>query len=283
MSPKIVLITGASSGVGLATAKALLTTPHSSSSPTYHILLSSRTLSQSETAASTLTSSLPPSSPHLITPLALDVTSPHSLSSAYAYISTHFPHLDALINNAAVGGTHIDNLYERYKLVMETNVVGAAAVADTFRPLLLRAEDPYSVFVSSGAGSFSRAIERMQGTRGKAPEPRNGGAYHVSKAALNMLALREFAQFGVGAPDVAGGEAKTDREREEGKKRKLKVFAVTPGFVVSNLRGKGEEERSGWGMAGPVEAAGEFLREVLEGKRDGEVGRLIGRDGVYGW
>jgi NAD(P)-dependent dehydrogenase (short-subunit alcohol dehydrogenase family) len=84
----------------------------------------------------------------------------------------------------------------------------------------------------------------------------------VSKAAVNMLALREHVEW-------------------QGKG--LKVFAVSPGFVVSGLRGKGEEERSGWGEARPVEEAVRLMVGILEGERDGDVGRLIRDGGVDEW
>ena len=42
------------------------------------------------------------------------------------------------------------------------------------------------------------------------------------------------------------------REHTEFAEKGLKVFAMSPGFVVSNLRGTSEELRSGWGKAGPA-------------------------------
>ena len=54
--------------------------------------------------------------------------------------------------------------------------------------------------------------------------------------------------------------------REYGDQR-LKVFVVSPGFVISNLRGTSEEARSGWGMAGSADVPGELILNVIEGKR----------------
>lgn len=91
-----------------------------------------------------------------------------------------------------------------------------------------------------------------------------GESYSVSKAALNMLAVQEYKTWG-----------------EKG----LKVFTTTPGFVVSNLRGKDEGARTGWGKAQPAEASGRFHLEVVRGDWDGEgVGRFISIDGgVKDW
>jgi len=255
MSLRTVLITGANSGVGLATIKVL-----TSASTDYHVIISARSISNAQIAKSEIEAENPRSASRLSI-VQLDITDGASISRARDFVEKEFGHLDALINNAASGNGDPD-VYTRYKICMDTNVVGPAVVADVFRPLLLKSSNPYSIFVSSGAGSFGRAIERFNGTRDKPPEPTNGGAYHVSKAALNMLALREHHAY------VDKG---------------LKVFAVSPGFVVSNLRGTSEELRTGWGKAGPASVAGETLLSILDGKMDADVGKLVYKDGVYDW
>lgn len=255
MSARIVLITGANSGVGLATTKILTST-----STTYHVILSARTLPKAAAAKAEIEAENPTSASRL-TPLELDVTSVASVTRARDTIEAQFGRLDALINNAAVANRGPD-VYMRSRETMDVNVIGLAVVTDLFRPLLLKSANPYSIFVSSGAGSFGRTIERSKRTGEKPAEPPNGGAYHVSKAALNMLALREHVEFS-----------------EVG----LKVFAMSPGFVVSGLRGKSEELRSGWGRAEPASEAGVFMLRILEGERDGDIGKLIWKGEVYEW
>ncbi|CZR52496.1 related to dehydrogenases with different specificities (related to short-chain alcohol dehydrogenases) [Phialocephala subalpina] len=255
MPPKIILITGANSGIGLAAAKAL-----TSASTNYHVIISARSLSKAQIAKAEVEAENPSSASRLSI-VQLDVTDGASIKYAQVFVEKEFGHLDALINNAAIASGDPD-IYTRYKVCMDTNVVGPAVIADVFRPLLLKSSNPYSIFVSSGAGSFGRAVERFSGTRDKPPEPKNGGAYHVSKAALNMLALREHHMY------VDKG---------------LKVFAFSPGFVVSNLRGTSNELRTGWGKAGPASVAGETLLSILDGKRDLDVGKLVYKDGVYDW
>ena len=86
----------------------------------------------------------------------LDVTNSSSVEAAARQVRETWGHLDALINNAAVGNIQSPDVRVRFQRCLETNVTGAAAVADTFRPLLLKASSkPYSIFVSSGAGSVS--------------------------------------------------------------------------------------------------------------------------------
>ena len=249
------LITGANSGVGLATTIVL-----TSASTDYHVIIASRTLEKAQNAKSEVEKENPNSVSRLST-VQLDVTDGESVARARDYVEKEFGHLDALINNAAVGNTNPD-VYTRFRASLDTNVIGPAVVADAFRPLLLKSWNPYSIFVSSGAGSFERTVERLEGKREKPPEPPNGNAYHVSKAGLNMVALREHVEYG-----------------EKG----LKVFAMCPGFVVSNLRGTSEEMRSGWGKAGPASVSGEILLSILDGKRDEDVGKFVCKDGLYGW
>lgn len=255
MCLNVVLITGANSGVGLATTKVLV-----SASTNYHVIIAARSIAKAEIARSEVEMKVPNSAARLSV-VQLDVTDVESIAQAHNFVESKFGRLDALINNAAVGNSDPD-VYTRYKACMDTNVVGPAVVAEIFRPLLFKSSNPYSIFVSSGAGSFGRAVERHAGQREKPAEPKNGGAYHVSKAALNMLALREHHQHA-----------------EQG----LKVFAISPGFVISNLRGTSEELRTGWGKASPASESGNFVLSILDGHRDADVGKLIRRDGVDKW
>jgi hypothetical protein len=66
----------------------------------------------------------------------------------------------------------------------------------------------------------------------------------------------------------------------------MKVFAMCPGFVVSNLRGTTEEMRNGspFGMqAGDPMVSGQTLLSIIEGKRDDDAGKFVHKDGVYPW
>lgn len=63
----------------------------------------------------------------------------------------------------------------------------------------------------------------------------------------------------------------------------LKVFVMSPGFVRSNLRGSTEEARGGWGKAGDPEVSGQLVLNIVQGKRDADVGRFVYKDGLYDW
>lgn len=53
--------------------------------------------------------------------------------------------------------------------------------------------------------------------------------------------------------------------------------------MVSNLRGEAEEERSAGGAAGDPEVSGQTILQIIEGERDGDVGKFVHKDGVYPW
>ncbi len=159
------------------------------------------------------------------------------------------------MNNAASGSMDPD-IRTRFQLCLETNVMGPAMVAETFRPLLLKSQNPYSIYASSG----ERTLLRNAAQKPSAHE--NGYAYQVSKAALKILALLEARDYGP---------------------KGLKLLAMSPGFVRSNLRGPSEDARNGWGKAGDPEVSGQIVLDIVQGKRDADVGCLVHKDGVYQW
>jgi NAD(P)-dependent dehydrogenase (short-subunit alcohol dehydrogenase family) len=93
-----------------------------------------------------------------------------------------------LVSNAAVGVTP-PGTKTRFQMVFDANVVGTAVTADAFRPLLLKSPKPYSIYVSSGAGSMGLSSDPTWDYY-KSPV-KDGEAYRASKAALNMIALQE--------------------------------------------------------------------------------------------
>lgn len=189
--------------------------------------------------------------------LQLDVTDEASIEKAVAYVQQHFGRLDVLVNNAAVAGLTPD-VKTSFQNCLSTNVLGPAMVAAAFRPLLLESENPYSIYVGSGERTLVRNATQKHPSHAKT---QNGGAYQVSKAALNMLAVVEWRDYGPG----------------------LKVFVLSPGFVRSNLRGPSEEERSGWGMAGDPDVSGQTVLSIVRGERDADAGCLVHKDGVHAW
>lgn len=250
MPSTIVLVTGANSGIGFGITQALV-----QSSSTFHVIIASRTLEKANAAKSEIEAA---GIKGTLSALQLDVTDENSINKAAEYVRLQHGYLSALINNAGVGGQHPD-LKTRFQRCLETNVIGPALVAAAFRPLLFKSKNPYSIYIGSGQRTLIR--NALQKTADSARIP-YGDAYPVSKAALGMLAVTEL--------------------RDHGDKG-LKVFVVSPGFVISNLRGPSEEQRTGWGRAQGPEEAGKLVLDIVEGKRDADVGCLVHKDGVYAW
>lgn len=188
--------------------------------------------------------------------LQLDVTDSESVDKAVQKVEEQFGHLDVLINNAGFipqDGT----LQEQIQSIMLANVAGPAMVAEKFHPLLLKSSNAYSIFVSSGLGSLGMASDFNHPMSQSSWLP-----YRMSKAALDMLAIQEHRV-----------------KSKEG----IKVFAMCPGLVKSNLRGTEENQINAGGRAGDPDVSGRTMLSLVEGKRDADVGKFVHKDGVYPW
>ncbi|KAK9319426.1 hypothetical protein V1517DRAFT_47934 [Lipomyces orientalis] len=243
---------GANSGVGFAASKTLLC-----ASDVFHIIMAGRSVEKVKAAMSEIENGGINGS---LSAMQLDVTDEKSVKEAAGHVQQQFGRLVVLVNNAAVAGIGLD-VKTSFQRCMETNVMDPALVSEAFRPLLFKSQNPYSVYVGSGGRTLTRNATQLSVGH---ENIRGGGAYQVSKAALNVLALLDF--------------------RDNGPKG-LKVFVVSPGFVRSNLRGPSEEARSGWGEAeaGDPEVSGEIVLSVVQGKRDADVGGFIYKDGIHPW
>jgi NAD(P)-dependent dehydrogenase (short-subunit alcohol dehydrogenase family) len=163
-----------------------------------------------------------------------------------------------LINNAGIASQDPDSEV-CYRDTLTTNVIGPVLVAEAFRPLLLKSQNPYSIYVSSGLGSMGLAADPKAEIYGV-----DFTTYRSSKAALNMVALQDHKISSSTAPN-------------------LKIFAFCPGLVVSNLRGTSEESRTMGGAAGDPDVSGRTLLSIVEGRRDADVGKFVHKDGLYPW
>ena len=62
----------------------------------------------------------------------------------------------------------------------------------------------------------------------------------------------------------------------------VETFAISPGFLATNLGGMGPEFLRNMG-AGNASVGGVFIKDVVEGKRDDDVGKVINKDGEQPW
>ncbi|ORY31439.1 carbonyl reductase [Naematelia encephala] len=258
-SNTIVLITGASQGIGLQVAKGL-----GSVHGDYTIVLGSRDVSKGESAVSELKSSGVSS----VDLLQLDVTSDSSIASAVSTIESKYGHLDVLINNAGIGidvvvdatGKHINpngrtdlSFRELYRQTYDVNVFGAAAVTESFIPLLSKAKHtPRIIFVSSHVGSLTLRSDPANPWYPRAHAP-SFPIYRSSKAALNMLTLHYAAKF-----------------EEQG----WKVNASCPGLTATGFSG---------GAGRPVSEAAANIVRLAELGQDGETATYSDEKGIVPW
>jgi NAD(P)-dependent dehydrogenase (short-subunit alcohol dehydrogenase family) len=190
-----------------------------------------------------------PSTPEL---LHLDVTDDETIQCAAQTVEKAHGKLDILVNNAAIVST-APTRRQQLQDEFNTNATGPAIVTESFVPLLRNSTgSPRIINISSGAGSIFRRLDPSS-VLYKVP----GLQYRVSKTALNMITACQWVEYGPA----------------------IKVFAYDPGFTQSNLSERNTAENG----AKPAVEAVRPLIDVLEGKRDDEVGQLLHNTGVYPW
>ncbi|KAJ7764613.1 hypothetical protein DFH07DRAFT_811823 [Mycena maculata] len=256
---KIVLVTGGNNGIGFEIVRALL-----QSERAYHVLLGSRSLEKAENAITTLETESPGLT-NTVEAVQLDLTSDQSIEGAFHKIQEH-GRLDALINNA---GATFDleflrgnvSLRESFTKAYDVNLAGTHVLTYTLVPLLLKSADPRLIFVT-GLSNINQASEAYFPTP---PQPAGWPkeisfetiAYRCSKVALNMLMLDWNHKL-----------------KADG----VKVWAVGPGFLVTDLGGARDTVIKMGGAHASI--GGQLIRTVVEGERDADVGKIVGKDGI---
>lgn len=104
-SSSILLITGANSGLGLQTVKALCR-----SSRSYTILLGGRDLSKAGNAAKEVQAEFPKSK-SVIRTVQIDIEDDSSIENLYSHVASKYGRLDVLINNAGIHTIAFDSRY----------------------------------------------------------------------------------------------------------------------------------------------------------------------------
>ncbi|KAF5240357.1 hypothetical protein FANTH_9617 [Fusarium anthophilum] len=261
---KLVLVTGANTGLGFQIFKALC-----SSDIEYEVLVGGRSLQRGEEAVKNLKEEFPSSYLH---PIQLDIEDDISIASAFECINAQYGKLDALINNA---GTQLDqqltagkmSAREMWNRTYDVNVTGTHILTWTLAPLLLKSSDPRLMFIASGTSSLAGSENQdlpinKQPSKGwpKALNNFNLPAYRSSKTAMNMMMREWFRLLG-----------------QDG----VKVWAISPGYLATGL-GVGQEQNKTQGAIDPSIGAA-IVRDVLEGVRDKDVGKVVSRQGVQPW
>jgi short-subunit dehydrogenase len=158
VGPPVFLITGASSGIGEATARLLAREPGAS------LVLVARREERLRALASLI-------GEDRATWVATDLTHPDAPARVHAHISEHHARLDLLVNNAGASwrAKFADGGYENVHRTMELNFDAQVRLTEELLPLLRASAPSAIVNVCSTAGRVSRA---------------GAGAYSASKFAL---------------------------------------------------------------------------------------------------
>lgn len=201
---KIALVTGATRGIGLETARQL-------AQAGAHVLLAGRTLASATQAADGLKAQGLD-----VSPLALDVTDTARIAAAAAHVQARFSRLDILVNNAGVLLDALDRKPSEQPLqvwrdTFDTNVFAVVEVTQAFLPLLKAAASGRIVNLSSQLGSFGLHTDPSSPIYGfKIP------AYDASKSVVNAWTVHL-------AHELQGTS--------------VKVNAVHPGYVMTDMNG----------------------------------------------
>ncbi len=174
-SGRLALVTGANSGLGLETARAL-------AARGARVLLACRDPERGEQARQALA----PIASAGIEVLAMDLADLASVARAAEQVATSHGQLDLLINNAGVMAPPRQLSRQGYELQFAVNHLGHFALTQALLPLLKARAGARVVHVSSGAHYFGRiAFDDLQGER----RYDAWAAYAQSKLANVMTAL----------------------------------------------------------------------------------------------
>lgn len=184
MDKNVVLITGASSGIGKACAEYL----HSEGYRVYGTTRKWSNVSNGKPGDD------------LITMLYMDVTDKESIAIAIDDVIKQYGRIDVLINNAGMGmaGAIEDSSYEEIKTQFDTNLFGALNVINEVLPHMRKNKSGLIINIGSMAGVISIPFQ---------------AAYSGSKAAIISMtdALRcEIKPYGVKACTINPGDLKTN-------------------------------------------------------------------------
>ena len=261
---ELVLITGANTGLGFEIVRALC-----GSDKAYDIIVGGRTLTKVQDAIKSAVAEFPSSHSKLYA-LQVDIEHDDSIQKAFDEVQSKFGKLDVLLNNA--GGQFDQQLAagrmterEMWNHSWNVNTVGTQVMTSTFIPMLLQSSNPRLLFITSGTSTLAET-ENMAIAVNKYPPkgwPKsnfNIPAYRSSKTGMNMM-MREWYRI----------------LHEDG----VKVWCISPGFLATGLGGNPEANKAMG--AGDPSVAGGFVRNVVEGSRDADVGKVVLRDGVQQW
>jgi NAD(P)-dependent dehydrogenase (short-subunit alcohol dehydrogenase family) len=241
-----VVVTGASTGIGYATAKTLIATG-------FRVFGSVRNKADAERVSKEL-------GPNF-TPLSFDITDEQAVKNAASQVRAALAGetLAGLVNNAGISvpGPVLEIPIADFRRQIEINVVGQVIVLQAFAPMLgadpsLKGPPGRIVMISSVAGKRSLPF---------------AGPYSASKHAIEGLSeslRRELMLFGIDVIVIGPGPIKTPIW-EKGEKADLARFGNTPYFEpMKKLRG-GMQAMGAAGL--PAEDVAQLILHALTARK----------------
>ncbi len=217
-SPRTAIVTGAGSGIGRATALALLREG-------YAVVLAGR---RPEALAETVAAAGAHASLTLSVPT--DVTDPNSVMALFGAATAAFGRVDVLFNNAGTGAPPVpleDLDFDAWRRVVDVNLTGAfLCIREAFR--VMKAQDPRGGRIINN-GSISA----------NAPRP-NSAPYTATKHAITGL-TRSTALDGrkydiaCGQIDIGNAGTEMTARMKEGILQPNGSLVVEPTFDVSHV------------------------------------------------
>jgi NAD(P)-dependent dehydrogenase (short-subunit alcohol dehydrogenase family) len=185
-SGRTVLVTGASDGLGLATAEAL-------AAKGAHVLMACRNPDKGDRARARVALAATGPEPALV---ALDLADLASVRACAAAVADAVDRLDVLVNNAGIMAVPFSRTVDGFEVQLGTNHLGHYALTGLVLPTLLRAPAPRVVTVASSAHKGGRnRWDDVDGKMGRWP------AYSRSKLA-NLLFAGELGRRAAAAGSV---------------------------------------------------------------------------------
>ena len=245
---KNVLITGGSSGIGLAIAELLI------ESGEYRVISLSRSADKIQRAYR--------SHPHLegkIDFVTGDVSREKDCINLLGYLEKHYQALHALVNNAGylTKGTIETISMGQWQQTMEVNLSGPFRLTKVLLPLLKKAGEASVINISSIA----------------AIRPGTSVAYSVSKAGLDMLTqflAGDLGPYGIRVNSINPGLVRTNLHRDN------KIFTDDDAYeqMVENAR-----ERYPLGRIGEPRDIAELAAFLMSEKASWVTGAILMADG----
>ncbi|MDX1802802.1 MAG: oxidoreductase [Alcanivorax sp.] len=201
---KIVVITGANSGLGLESARLM-------AARGAHVIMACRSEQKAQAALKEILKDLPDAKLEI---MSLDLASQNAIKGFAKRFKDRYPRLDILLNNAGLMAPPLSHTADGFEIQFGTNHLGHFALTGLLLDHLEKAESPRVVTVSSMAHNFGNLyFDNLNGQKGYS----RWLFYGQSKLA-NLMFARELHR----------------RLRTTGSR--IRSFAVHPGYSDTNLQ-----------------------------------------------